>query len=210
MKEPYRYYALLIVAWIGAWLVYERLGLGTLSPYGTFGYWTTAKLLIWIASILLIGGAAWRRPVVEYLGLVRIGRGVRVGLAVCAIFVTLAASLDVFTRSFGWPTMGPGLVNALVIAPLFEEVMFRGFALRALQDGGYRFWTANVVAALMFLGLHLPGWYFMGALGASQVIVGVSVVLIGLTAGYAARRSKSTWAAVVMHFVNNLYSAFLR
>jgi hypothetical protein len=47
----------------------------------------------------------------------------------------------------------------------------------ALQEGAYRFWTANLVAALMFLGLHLPGWYITGALGPSQAGVGASVVL---------------------------------
>jgi membrane protease YdiL (CAAX protease family) len=36
------------------------------------------------------------------------------------------------------------------------------------------------------------------------------VVLIGLVAGYAARRAQSTWAAVAVHGVNNLYAAFLR
>jgi uncharacterized protein len=210
MLEPYRYYTLLIVGWIGAWLLYETAALGALSPYQVFAYWTTAKVIVWITPIVLIVRVIWRRPILEYLGLVRGRRGVRVGLVVGAIFVALAASLDAFTRSYAWPSMGPGLVNALAIAPLFEEVMFRGFALRALQERGCRFWTANVIAALMFLGLHLPGWYFMGGLGPSQALVGVSVVLIGLVAGYAARRAQSTWAAVVVHGLNNLYAAFLR
>jgi membrane protease YdiL (CAAX protease family) len=36
----------------------------------------------------------------------------------------------------------------------------------------------------------------------------VSIVVIGLVAGYAKRLGRSTWAAITVHFVSNLYSAF--
>ena len=188
--EPYGYFVLLIVAWFGAWLLFRGAGVGELSALQQLGYWTIAKLLIWILPILVIVRALMRQPLAEYLGLVRPARGTLVGLVAGAIFVALAATLDVFTRSYGWPTASPGLFNALVIAPLFEEVMFRGYAMRVLQDRGYAFWTANLVAALMFVGLHLPGWYFMGGLDASRLAMIVSIVLIGLVAGYAKRRSQ--------------------
>src|SRR5690606_11477463 len=171
---------------------------------------TTAKLVIWIAPILLVVRLVFRRRLATYLGLVRPVRGAVVGIVTGAIFVAFAGTLDVFIRSYGWPTPSPGLFNALVIAPLFEELMFRGYAMRVLQERGYGFWSANLVAALMFVALHLPGWHFMGGIDSSRVVMVVSIVLIGLVAGYAMRRAQSTWAAVVFHFVNNLYSSFLR
>lgn len=204
------YYGLLIAGWVGAWLLFRAAGIDALPGAARFAYWTTAKLLIWIAPVALIVRFAFRQPLAAYLGLVRAARGVRVGLAVGAAFVALAAVFDVFTRGYGWPSAGWGQVNALVVSPLFEEVMFRGYVLRTLEDDGYGFWRANLTAALMFLGLHLPGWFFMGVLQPSQVVTGVSIVLIGLVAGYARRRAGSTWAAVAMHFVNNLYAASLR
>jgi membrane protease YdiL (CAAX protease family) len=100
------------------------------------------------------------------------------------------------------------LLNVLVIAPLFEEVVFRGFVLRALEESGTRFWPSNVLAAVMFLGLHVPGWHFMGVLKPSQAITALGIVVIGMLAGYARHRSGSTWASVFVHFVNNLYSVF--
>jgi len=210
MRYVVAYFVILIAAWVGAWWLFDAADIGALSAAMRFAYWTAAKLLIWIAPIVAIVTFAVRRPVIQYLGLVRLARGVRVGLAVGAVFVALGAMLDVFTRSYGWPSAGWGQVNALVIAPLFEEVMFRGFALRAVEEDGYGFWTANLVAAVMFLGLHLPGWYFMGVLQPFQAVTGVSIVLIGLVAGYAKHRADSTWAAIGVHFVNNVYSAFLR
>jgi membrane protease YdiL (CAAX protease family) len=208
-REPFRYYAWLIPAWVGAWLLYEGAALEALPSAARIGYWTIAKLIIWIAPVLLIVRYSLRRPVAEYLGLVRPIAGVRTGLVVGAVFVLLSASIDSFTRTYRWPAPSLGLLSALTVAPLFEEVMFRGFALRALQDSGYRFWPANAIASLMFLGLHLPGWYFMNAFSAPQLVVGASVLLIGMVAGYAKRRADSTWASVAFHFVNNLYSAFL-
>ena len=74
-------------------------------------------------------------------------------------FAAVSLGADVATRHFGWPAAGFALVNVLVVAPLFEEVVFRGFFLRQLQDTHVAFWPANITAALMFLGLHLPGWY---------------------------------------------------
>jgi membrane protease YdiL (CAAX protease family) len=210
VAEPFRYFAWLIPAWIGAWLLYEGTGVKDLSSAAKLGYWTVAKLIIWIAPLLIIVRLSLRRPIGEYLGLVRVGSGVRIGLVVGAGFVLLSACVDIFARGYRWPAPSLGLLSVLTVAPLFEELMFRGFALRALQESGYRFWPANLTASFMFLGLHLPGWYFMNALGAAQIVVACSIVLIGLVAGYSKRRADSTWASVIFHFINNLYSAFLR
>jgi membrane protease YdiL (CAAX protease family) len=210
VPEPFRYFLVLIASWIAAWLLYEATPIADLPSGGKFVYWTVAKIVIWIAPIIAVVRYSLKQPLMEYLGLVRFAAGVRGGLVVGAVFNALSACLDVFTRSYAWPGPSWGQLSVLTVAPLFEEVMFRGFVLRTLEDRSYRFWTANLVAALMFLGLHLPGWYFMGSLGPPQVIVGASIVIIGLVAGYAKRRSGSTWASVTVHLLVNLYSSFLR
>ena len=71
-------------------------------------------------------------------------------------------------------------------------------------------WLANALAALTFLSIHLPGWYFMASLKWTQPVAMLSIVAIGLVAGYARIRSGSTWASIAVHFVNNAYSIFLR
>lgn len=204
------YFVTLIAAWVGVWYLHDRTPIRELSPGATVAYWTLAKLIVWIAPVLLIVKLGLRQPALAYLGLVRFTTGVRVGLVVGAAFVTLAAVVDAATRSHALPEPSWGMLSALTVAPLFEEVMFRGFALRVLEDSGCGFWPSNAIAALLFLGLHLPGWHFMGSLGPSQVIVGLSVIVIGMVAGYAKHRSNSTWASVTVHFLNNAYSAFVR
>jgi membrane protease YdiL (CAAX protease family) len=204
------YYVSLIAAWVGAWYLHDLTPIRDLSPRNTFAYWTFAKLIVWIAPILLIVTCGLKRSPLVYLGLVRFRRGAGVGLAVGFALVALMAIIDAFTRSHALPSASWGTLNAWLVAPVFEEVVFRGFALTALEESGCPFWSANAIAAILFLGLHLPGWHFAGRLGSSTVITALSVVVVGVVAGYAKRRSDSTWASVTVHFLNNAYSAFLR
>lgn len=204
------YYAFLITAWIGAWYLHDLTSIKGFSPRNTFAYWTLAKLIIWISPILFIVTRALKQPLAAYLGLVRFRSGVRTGFVIGAILVAVSAAIDAFTRSHVLPHLSWPLMNALIVAPLLEEVMFRGFALKALQESGCPFWFANGIASILFLGLHLPGWHFTRGLGSSSVMLGLSVFLVGIVAGYAKRRSNSTWASVTVHFLNNAYSAFLR
>jgi uncharacterized protein len=208
MKRVVLYYVSLIAAWVAAWLLYEAIGLRGGSSTRQFAYWTAAKLLIWILPLLLIIKLSCRKSLVEYLALKDVRGGARVGLAFGLVFVGLSFAVDVWTKRFFWPGFTTATVNVLVIAPLFEEVVFRGFVLTALQESGTKFWRSNIVAAVMFLGLHVPGWYFMGSLKPSQALTAVSIVVIGGVAGYARRASGSTWGSVAVHFLNNLYSLF--
>lgn len=177
------YYVSLIAAWVGAWYLHDLTSIRDLSPGNTFAYWTIAKLIVWIAPILLIVSRGLKRSSLVYLGLVRFRRGAGAGLAVGAALVVLMAVIDAFTRSHALPSATWGTLNALIVAPVFEEVVFRGFALTALEESGCPFWPANAIAGILFLGLHLPGWHFAGRLGSSTVIIGVSVVVMGMVAG---------------------------
>jgi membrane protease YdiL (CAAX protease family) len=204
------YYSLLILAWIGAWLLHERLATAAnLTGARDLAYWTAAKLAIWVLPVVVLARVVFATGVIDGLALRGFRRGLRIGTACGLIFVGLAVIFDLAFRAFAWPTLSWGFLSAIVMAPLFEEVVFRGFLLRWLIRLGSRFWPANAAAALMFLGLHVPGWYFMGALTAGQSVVAASIFLVGLIAGSAQRRADSTWAAIVFHGVNNLYAAFL-
>jgi uncharacterized protein len=203
------HYVLLLTAWVGAWLAYGASGMAARSSAAQFLYWTVAKLVIWILPVLLIVKLRREEPVAAYLWLKNLRNGVRVGILCGVAVAALSLLADVLTKHFGWPSPGFALVNVLLIAPLFEEVVFRGFFLRELQESHIAFWPANIIAALMFLGLHLPGWYFVGLLRPAQAVVAFGICLVGLVAGYARRRAGSTWAGVTVHFVNNLYSSMM-
>jgi membrane protease YdiL (CAAX protease family) len=210
MKRLLAYYIFLILAWVSAWLLYEQVNLEAQSSFIKFVYWTIAKLIIWILPIVVIIKFWLRQSLVEYLSLREWKKGVKTGAVIGLVFIGLSFILDLFMRGFGLPQITIGFFSAVFLAPVLEEIVFRGYVLGSLEKSGYGFWRSNFVAALTFLGIHLPGWYFMRSSNLTQPIVIFSIILIGLIAGYAKRRSDSTWGSILFHFVNNLYSSFIK
>ncbi len=210
--RAYRVYGLLMAVWIAAWLL--KVSLDPAAPWfatslGGFVYWTAAKIVIWILPAVWLIRASGRTVAVvfnvsKWKRYLAWGGGIGLVIGLTAWAPKLAAGHPLFGSA---PSLG--LANALVVAPLFEEFLIRGAMMGALQLQ-MPFWRANLIAALMFLGLHLPGWYFMGSLGANLAMpIGgaLSIFLLGLAFGYAAHRGGSVLAASVAHFLNNLASA---
>jgi len=79
---------------------------------------------------------------------------------------------------------------ASLLAPVAEEVAFRGYILSALRTRT-RPWPAIAGAAFLFAAMHLDPIRFP------------AVLLLGVAFGWLAWRSGSIWPAVVAHAVNN-------
>ncbi|MFB0515130.1 MAG: lysostaphin resistance A-like protein [Candidatus Neomarinimicrobiota bacterium] len=81
--------------------------------------------------------------------------------------------------------------GAVVIAPLVEEIVFRGF-FQGQLEAGYRDATKAVIfSALLFMVLHFNPWWSL------------QIYLLGMVLGYLAWRTGSIWPAFVVHAVNN-------
>ncbi|MEN6425615.1 MAG: CPBP family intramembrane glutamic endopeptidase [Phycisphaerales bacterium] len=177
------------------------------TPGGGFAYWTAMKVLLWILPSLWLVLASGQR-LRDVIGLSNLCRaflwGGSVGL-VLGLITTAAKAIQhqpLFDRSLDW-----GFINAVVIAPVFEEFMFRGVVLGALMQR-YRFAVANVVTALLFLGLHLPGWYFQGRLWEHLMSLAggaLAIFVLGLVFGFVAQRSRSLVASILAHAISNLF-----
>ena len=206
--------ALVVMVYL-AWIV-AHLAKGLLDDHvawvktsgGGFAYWTAMKVLLWILPslwLILASGQKLR----EVIGLSNLCRaflwGGSAGLAL-SLITTAAKAVQhqpLFDRSLDW-----GFINAVVIAPVFEEFMFRGAVLGALMQR-YRFAAANILTAVLFLGLHLPGWYFQGCLWRNLVSPAggaPAIFVLGLVFGLVAHRSRSLIASILAHGLNNLFS----
>jgi hypothetical protein len=98
------------------------------------------------------------------------------------------------------------LLSVLTVAPIFEEFLMRGAIFGNLRQV-HSVAVANIVSSLMFVVLHLPGWYFMGTLTENlvQPVGGaLSIFLLGLAFGFATHRGRSVAAGMLAHFLNNL------
>jgi hypothetical protein len=82
------------------------------------------------------------------------------------------------------------LLGGVVIAPLAEEIFFRGFLFAGLRDRhGWR--RAALISAGLFAVLHL------------QPLTFLPIFLLGLVFAYLYHRSESIWPAVIMHMLTN-------
>jgi uncharacterized protein len=84
-----------------------------------------------------------------------------------------------------------------------EELLFRG-ALLPLLARHHPFWRANLIASVMFLGIHVPGWISFGrsleAIGQNAI----GVMVVGLVTGWLWRRTGTLWAGMAFHLCWNL------
>ena len=89
------------------------------------------------------------------------------------------------------------LVSAVMLAPLFEEIIFRGYTAGILRRlyGGMAAWLAS---ALIFGLVHMiPS-------------VALSATFSGLVLGYYYLRYRSLVMVIILHAMNNITACFLR
>lgn len=82
------------------------------------------------------------------------------------------------------------LVGAVVVAPVVEEIFFRGFLYAGLR-GRYGWQKAAVISAALFAVVHL------------QLTAVAPIFLLGLVFAFLYERSGSIWPAVLMHVSSN-------
>jgi membrane protease YdiL (CAAX protease family) len=78
----------------------------------------------------------------------------------------------------------------IVVAPLVEEIFFRGFLYPGLREK-YGWIPAALISAALFAAVHL------------QPIVMPPIFLLGLLFAYLYERTESIWPGVIMHFATN-------
>jgi membrane protease YdiL (CAAX protease family) len=200
--------AALYIAWTAAWLVESALEhpLPWLrDPGAQTAYWTLAKLLLWIAPLLFLIRLSGRR-LDEMFGFAR-PRAILLWGGGVGLLLVLLALVQKTTNGQAWhlPVLGWSLLSGVLISPVVEEIAFRGAILGNFLQR-HSFVRANTLTSFLFLGVHLPGWYFQGKL-AGAAFATVSLFFLGWVFGLVAFKSKSVAASILAHMLNNLANA---
>jgi len=88
-------------------------------------------------------------------------------------------------------------------APVFEEILFRGYVHQALR--AYHGWiAAGLISAVLFAVAHWPGWLYMQGLHSGLIAQTVSVAIIGFVLSAVFETGKSLWPCIIVHTLNNL------
>lgn len=108
------------------------------------------------------------------------------------VFLELVSLPDVNSDLLG-EVMGSrwGFLSICILAPLVEELVFRGAILRALLQGMNSHWVAIVISALLFALVHMNPAQMPHAF------------CLGLLLGWMYYRTHSIIPGIMVHWVNN-------
>lgn len=85
------------------------------------------------------------------------------------------------------------MLTAVILAPIVEELCFRGCTIKTAQRAGLPFWLINILQAAVFGAAHM-NW-----------VQSSYAFVLGLLLGYVYHRYHSLWASIVLHFVFNFF-----
>lgn len=100
-------------------------------------------------------------------------------------------------------TAGIGEVNmfsmlaTVILAPIVEEIIFRGVTFKLAGKAGAGFLVANMIQAVMFGVYH------------ANLVQGIYAFVLGLVLGYVAYKYNSLYPAILLHLAYNLSATLL-
>lgn len=149
--------------------------------------------------------------------LVYIGLGVLFQIAVALVFLPVADLLfpdgrppqevvDMIAEASSLGIKVALVLAAVLLAPVTEELIFRGVLLKALERRGRRF--ALLVSAALFSAAHILG-LDMERLWQSAVVVLPPLFLLGMVLAWVTQRSGRLGPAIMLHSGWNLLAALI-
>jgi len=164
----------------------------------------------WLRAVLWIGAAGvwilWQRPPAptRWLGLAPFG--LRAAVWASLAFVSIFAG-NLLRVRFSVPPIhelafaSPSVLAGTLLGVFVEELVFRGVVQTRLAEH-VSAPVAIVVAAALFLLIHVPGWTILAI--PTDARTALSIFLIGVICGGLRYWSGSLWPAVAAHWANNL------
>lgn len=185
------------------------------SPVATFVY-------VLLAEAMTIGSLLWfltykRAPFLQTVGLLRpkwsyLGHAVVGYVAYFLLFVAIIAitrlllPVDIeqeqalgFQRDSDGPALAMAFISLVILPPIVEEIVFRGFffgTLRANRAGAV---SATIITSILFGALHLFG----SADGSLLWIAAIDTFILSVVLCYLRERTGSIWASVGVHAIKN-------
>lgn len=187
------------------------------SPFSNFPESTTTLILFLLQSLALLiplyvftvykyGNNCGEFGVVNVkkkLLIKRVAQGFLMYYIASAMFIQVRTSYDFEIPGFGQqeshvPLFGDSLpdivLGGLVIvflAPLVEEIFFRGYIYQVFKKYTSIFW-ASVLSSMIFAAFHLEFQIF------------IPIFILGVVLNWIFENSKSLWGPIAFHMINNL------
>jgi membrane protease YdiL (CAAX protease family) len=111
----------------------------------------------------------------------------------------------------GWPHFRAGaftwnsVLSTSMLIGFVEEIPYRGFIFQKLNEW-ISFPYASLISSLLFLAIHLPGWF---SLGLFKIQNAIFVFVFGVLMTVLLRYARSLWAPIVSHSLNDFFAGVL-
>ena len=130
-------------------------------------------------------------------------RGVFVGLGFAAVIFLLSLVQHGLPHLRGGLFTWNSVLSTSLLIGFMEEVPYRGFVFQKLCDWLSRK-SAIAISSLLFVIIHLPGWL---SLHLFTIRIVIFVFVFGVLMAILLLCSKSLWAPIVSHSLNDFFSA---
>jgi membrane protease YdiL (CAAX protease family) len=95
--------------------------------------------------------------------------------------------------------LGLAFVSLVILPPVAEEIIFRGFFYGTLRSSRVPFIAATILTSIVFASLHLLG----AANGGLLWIAFIDTFILSLVLCYVRERTGSIWACIGIHALKN-------
>jgi membrane protease YdiL (CAAX protease family) len=203
--------AAFFVVWSLRATVFYFIDVSIPSDFWRSVYSTAIKAALWLAPAYIY--VRWIRgaPALKYLGIsvVPSGREWNVAALVTALYLGSVVGLEV---AIGGKSLHLSLPTSfafdfLAASALIEEILFRGLVLHEFSRR-FSGVPANIIASLLFVGVHWPYWLWSRGPGIGVLADSVGVFLASLLFGWLYLRTRSIWPCFVAHVANNIVAGF--
>lgn len=150
---------------------------------------------------LVYGRGDWWRGILGSIGARSIGAAAAIFFVLPILFNEEVESIDetaVGDTSISWAGIATFAVVALVVAPLVEELFFRGLLQRSLEAALPR-WIAIGVQGVIFGFVHVQP-----SIGIFNVAIVVPISVAGMVLGFTYHRFKRLGPTITTHFWFNV------
>lgn len=99
------------------------------------------------------------------------------------------------------------IVNTILLVPIIEEFIFRGVIIGSIK-AVFEIESPlvrNIITSTLFILIHIPGWILYSP--NLPIYYPLSLFILSLILGYLVQRHKSLIPSIVVHSMNNIFSA---
>lgn len=161
-----------------------------------------AKPLIWILPMILV--LLWKKIPLQTFSFKRITVRLLILSILSGIALAFIQIIPNIIKGYAQIQVLSGF-GQLLIATLgtavYEELFFRGFLLKQLQNH-FTAAIANGISSVLFMCIHIPILVFDNHLSGEALYIGMYVILAtGIGLGLLFQYTKNLWASIIAHYV---------